>query len=126
MHFKIIENLGHNVQLYYMLILILDTNPKERHAALSQAKNLKNVQIIKKQISFETYLEQIGNAKFVLSPPGNGLDCHRTWEALMMGAVPIILSSALDPLFNNIPTIIIDDWSKLTENFLLSYNFSSY
>jgi hypothetical protein len=102
-----------------------NTNPKERHAALSQAKNLTTVQIITKQISFDTYLEQIGNAKFVLSPPGNGLDCHRTWEALMMGAMPITLSSALDPLFNNIPTVIIKDWSNLTEKFLLSYNFPS-
>ncbi|CAF4973383.1 unnamed protein product [Rotaria sp. Silwood1] len=104
----------------------ITTNKKERQAALSQAKKFQNVQIIQKRISFETYLEQIGNTKFVLSPSGGGLDCHRTWEALMMGAAPVVLSSGLDPLFNNTSTIIIRKWSDLTENFLLSYNFSSY
>jgi len=104
----------------------LNTNQAQRKAALSQAKLLKNAQIIDKTISFETYLEQVGNAKFVLSPPGNGLDCHRTWEALMLGAAPVILSSGLDPLFKKIPSVIINDWKNLTENFLLSYSFSSY
>jgi hypothetical protein len=104
----------------------LGTNKAQRQAALSQAKLIKDVQIITKSVSFETYLEQVGNAKFVLSPPGNGIDCHRTWEALMLGAAPVVLSSGLDPLFNKIPSVIIDNWAKLTENFLLSYNFSSY
>jgi len=41
-----------------------------------------------------------------------------------MGAVPIVLTSGLDPLFLKTRTIIIDNWSQLTENFLLSFNFS--
>jgi hypothetical protein len=41
-----------------------------------------------------------------------------------MGAVPIVLTSALDPLFLNTRSIVIDDWSKLTQEFLLSQNFS--
>jgi len=104
----------------------LKTNQEKRQAALSQVKTFKDAQIVSTPISFETYLKQVGNAKFVLSPPGNGLDCHRTWEALMLGAVPIMLSSGLDSLFNKIPAIIINDWAQLTENFLLSYSFSSY
>ncbi len=104
----------------------LGTNRAQRQAALSQAKLIKNAQIISKTISFETYLEQVGNSKFVLSPPGNGLDCHRTWEALMLGAAPVLLSSGLDPLFDKVPAVIINNWAKLTENLLLSYNFSLY
>ncbi len=100
------------------------TNRNQREKALSQALKIPNVQIIKQRITLENYLEQIGNAKFVLSPPGNGLDCHRTWEALLMGAVPIVLSSGLDSLFLKTRSIIIDDWMKLTEEFLLSFNFS--
>ncbi|CAF2512430.1 unnamed protein product [Rotaria sp. Silwood2] len=104
----------------------IDTNKKQRQEALSQAKKIQNVLIIRKRILFKTYVEQIGNAKFVLSPPGDGLDCHRTWEALIMGAAPVVFSSELDPLFNNIPAVIVTQWSNLTENLLLSYNFSSY
>ncbi|CAF1166259.1 unnamed protein product [Rotaria sordida] len=102
----------------------IETNKVEREKAFSQASKIENVQIIKKRITFETYLEQIGNTKFVLSPPGNGLDCHRTWEALLMGAVPIVRKSTLDPLFTKTRSVIIDDWSKLTQNLLLSLNSS--
>jgi hypothetical protein len=102
----------------------LETNKIQREKAFAQASKIENVQIIKQPTTFENYLQQIGNAKFVLSPPGNGLDCHRTWEALLMGAVPIVLTSTLDPLFLNTRSVIIDDWSKLTQKFLLSFNFS--
>ncbi|CAF3777917.1 unnamed protein product [Adineta steineri] len=101
------------------------TNIVKRTKALSKASPIKNVQIMKEKITFETYLEQTGNAKFVLSPPGNGLDCHRTWEALLMGAVPIVLRSELDPLFIKTRSIIIKDWSKLSYKFLSSFKFSS-
>ena len=29
--------------------------------------------------------------QYVLSPPGHGLDCHRTWEAMLLGAIPIVV-----------------------------------
>ena len=104
----------------------INTNPDQRRAASSQATKFNNAQVITTKISHEAYLAQIGNSKFVLSPPGNGLDCHRTWEALLMGAAPVLLSSGLDPLFNKIPAVIVKRWSDLTENYLLSYNFSEY
>jgi hypothetical protein len=102
----------------------LRTNIVQRKQALEQASKIKNVQIIKRRITFETYLQQIGNVKYVLSPPGNGLDCHRTWEALFMGAVPIVLTSDLDPVFTNTRSLIVNNWSNLTRNHLLSFDFS--
>ncbi|CAF4281257.1 unnamed protein product [Adineta steineri] len=102
----------------------VDTNIDQRTKALSQALTIQNVQIMKERITLESYLEQIGNSKFVLSPPGGGIDCHRTWEALLMGAVPIVLTSGLDSLFTKTRSIIIDDWSKLSYNFLSSFNSS--
>ncbi|CAF3715723.1 unnamed protein product [Adineta steineri] len=102
----------------------ITTNTVERTKALSQASTIENVYIPKNKFTFENYLEQIGNTKFVLSPPGGGIDCLRTWEALLMGAVPIVLTSGLDPLFTKTRSIIIDDWSKLSYNFLSSFNSS--
>ena len=56
------------------------------------------------------------NAKFAftLSPFGNGLDCHRTWEALLLGTIPIVMRSSLDPLFEDLPVVIVDQWSEVT------------
>jgi hypothetical protein len=33
------------------------------------------------------------NYAFVASPYGGGPDCHRTWEALILGCIPIVKSS---------------------------------
>lgn len=52
---------------------------------------------------------------FVLSPHGNGLDCHRTWEALCLGCIPIVKTSGLDPLFEDLPVWIVSSWTEVTE-----------
>ncbi|CAF4838671.1 unnamed protein product, partial [Rotaria sp. Silwood2] len=44
------------------------TNIAERVKAFSQASTIENVKIIKNGITFETYLQHAGNAKFILSP----------------------------------------------------------
>lgn len=97
-------------------------NRLERGDAMAQAQKVPNARIMTTTVSFETYLQQLGNTKFVLSPPGNGLDCHRTWEAMWMGAVPVVRSSPLDPLFTNTSAVILKNWSELTEALLSSYN----
>lgn len=51
---------------------------------------------------------------FVISPFGNGLDCHRTWEALCLGCIPIIKTSPLDELYHNLPVLIVKDWAEIT------------
>ena len=58
------------------------------------------------------------NYAFVLSPHGNGLDCHRTWEALCLGCIPIVKTSALDPMYAGLPVLILDDWSQATDTML--------
>lgn len=55
---------------------------------------------------------------FVLSPHGNGLDCHRTWEAMLLGCIPIVKSSPLDDLFTNLPVLIVKEWSDINEELL--------
>lgn len=67
---------------------------------------------------FKTYLNDLAQTKFVLSPRGNGLDCHRTWEAILMGAIPIVKSSTLDPLFKDLPVLIVKDWQDINKKFL--------
>ena len=51
---------------------------------------------------------------FVLSPHGNGLDCHRTWEALCLGCIPIVKTSPLDSMYNELPVLIVNDWNDIT------------
>ena len=70
------------------------------------------------------YLDELSRYKFAIAPPGKGLDTHRAWEALMVGTIPIVLTSALDSLFRGLPVLIVDDYKVLTEEFLYaSYNY---
>jgi hypothetical protein len=62
---------------------------------------------------------------FILSPHGNGLDCHRTWEALCLGCIPIVKTSSLDVLFYDLPVLIVNEWSDVTLE-LLNYTISNY
>ena len=50
---------------------------------------------------------------FELSPHGNGLDCHRTWEALILKTIPIVKRSSIDPLYKGLPVVIVNNWSEV-------------
>lgn len=68
--------------------------------------------------SLVEYLKDIYHSKFVLSPHGNGLDCHRTWEVLCLGSFPIVKTSTLDRLYDDLPVLIVNDWNKITKKLL--------
>ena len=52
---------------------------------------------------------------FVLSPRGNGLDCHRTYEALYLGAIVITEETPISPLFDDLAVIYVTDWEILKD-----------
>ena len=70
-------------------------------------------QVIRKQ-SWQTQ----STYAFVLSPHGNGFDCHRTWEALCLGSIPIVKTSPLDSMYNGLPVLIVNDWKDVTIDLL--------
>jgi len=69
---------------------------------------------------FEDYINTLRKYKFSVSPPGRGIDTHRTWESLMVGTIPIMISTTQDHLFKNLPVIIINnnEWESLTKEVL--------
>ncbi len=95
----------------------LHTNAKIRVSIWEYFKN-KEFCLVRENRSIKDYLEDIKQCRFVVSPPGNGFDCHRTWEALYMGSIPLIKHSSLDNLFIDLPVIFIDDWYLVDELFL--------
>lgn len=93
------------------------TNPSVRQPCLDHFLALSSA-VVKKPSSFSEYLTDLSHTVFVASPPGNGLDCHRTWEALLMGCYPIVLSSTLNTLYDDLPVVIVSNWDEVTEEFL--------
>lgn len=68
-----------------------------------------------------SWLLDIARYKFALSPPGNGLDCHRTWELLLVGVIPVVKSNSLDAMYKDLPVLIVEDWAEVTEARLQEY-----
>jgi len=97
----------------------LRTNPLERNTALNTAYNLlKNkgenfvhIRMGSNGERYNEYLSDITESTYVLSPRGNGLDCHRTWETLYLGRIPIVKN--LQSLLSSLPHINVDSWDEL-------------
>ena len=75
--------------------------------------------------TLSSYKDQLKEYKYVLCPPGNGLDTHRIWEALYSNSVPVIFKNYYMPYLNNLPCIVIDNIADLDnkdkyKNFLTS------
>jgi len=62
----------------------------------------------------------IATYSFVASPFGNGMDCHRTWEALCLGSIPIVKAPNFKELFEGLPVLIVNDWGDITEDLLVN------
>ncbi|MBU3575927.1 tetratricopeptide repeat protein [Polynucleobacter sp. UK-Mo-2m-Kol15] len=65
----------------------------------------------------ETWKNQ-ANHMFVISPEGIGMDCHRTWEALLLGCVPVVKKNNHN-LFKNLPVWEVNDWSEFNATNIL-------
>lgn len=110
------------------LILIDFYKTKERHQdrmkSIEILENCQHVNILKERKPIGKILNLYSDHKFVLSAHGGGLDCHRTWEVLLVGSIPIVKTSSLDSLYQDLPVIIVKDWQECKDlNFLLDkYN----
>jgi hypothetical protein len=72
--------------------------------------------------SDEKLLHEISSYKYAFSPRGNGLDCHRTYEMIILGVIPIVSSSTLDSIFQECKEVFIThDWENVSENILKKY-----
>ena len=108
----------------------VSTNPLARHDCLNKLgkyslqnkRNYPNAASIQDHDDFvdstqKDYLRDIAKSYFTVSPVGNGVDCHKTWEALYMKSIPIVTRWHGAEKFKEmgIPLIIIDDWSELKD-----------
>ena len=86
----------------------------ERENALEKLKSNSIVDILE-PMSFVDYLKHYNEYKFTVSPLGNGVDCHRTWESLLFGTIPIVKKGPLDYLYAcyDYPIVIVNDWNEI-------------
>lgn len=70
---------------------------------------------------FYSYIENLAGHKFVLSPPGNGIDCHRTWESLYCDCIPIVIDNYIYEDWNELPILKVKSYGDLTVDLLQNF-----
>jgi hypothetical protein len=93
------------------------THPDRTHL-YKLLENNKYIDFVDKRKSFTEITNLYNKYNFALSPRGNGLDCHRTWELFLAGVIVITKTSSLDDMYkkHNLPVVILNDWNELNNN----------
>lgn len=91
--------------------------------------NKKLIEVSKNK-SFKEYLEELSQHYFCLCIRGNGIQCHRDWESLYLGVIPILINNKHTNMSNfvsylkelNLPfyEITENNTSKLIEKYFNS------
>jgi len=95
-------------------------NTKYGHDRLSAIKLIKRELVYyepKMVPRINTWNNQI-KYSFCVCPHGGGLDCHRNWEALCLGCIPIVKTSDIDELYKDLPVLIVKDWREISQELL--------
>jgi hypothetical protein len=92
-----------------------ETNLSQRQNVALILKDLKDIFLEHQKLSYKDYLNKISTYKFIISPPGNSVDCHRIWESIYIGTIPIVLKSVPMVYFKDCPILFIDKWEDLYE-----------
>jgi len=104
-----------------VLFAVLDwTDQKRRPDGINRKKIIETLENngIKNKIT-DTYFEDLTKHKFVVSPEGNGIDCHRHYEALMAGCIPIIeYNDHIQEKYKGCPILYTKDYTEITEEYL--------
>jgi hypothetical protein len=90
------------------------TNPKIRIEALEALKKTDVADRIF-EVNPKKHQDLLKQYAFVASPEGNGIDTHRTWEAIYFKCVPIVLRSYMSEYYEQIglPVWVIDSYEEL-------------
>lgn len=80
---------------------------------------LQNNTIHNNRLSISDYFGHLAEYKFIISPEGNGIDCHRHYEAIMAGCIPIIEDNPnIREKYKGCPVLYTTDYSEITEEYL--------
>lgn len=106
-----------------LLYCNFNTSTNPRRSIIKNYFKDKNWCLSSENISYKDYIFDIHASKFVLSPDGNGIDCHRTWEILYSASVPILeKSNSAINVYKNLKVVIVDNFLEITEDFLKMLN----
>jgi hypothetical protein len=99
------------------LLLAFSAHPFKPFRALALAA-LTAPWITRKNLERDAWFEAVQDHDFVACPIGHGYDTHRTWEVLLSGSIPIVESTSMDSMYENLPVHIVHRWTEVTQDLL--------
>ena len=97
--------------------------PEEREKVVSLFSNTDWV-FTSKRVPFSQYLKDLRRCKYAISPRGVGMDCHRIWESILLGTIPIVKDCPFISHYRDLPILIVEKWEDVTEQ-LLNHHYES-
>lgn len=92
-----------------------------RQDCLAYFKSQKFATFDEPTLSFDDFSKKMKRSRFVVCPFGYGMDTHRFYETCAVGAVPIVMSSGLDHLYEKFGALIVHSWDEVTEDRLAQF-----
>jgi len=97
------------------VLLAFTENPyKPDRAVAIAALGSKSFVTVRHFGSWGEWADAVCASEFVICPLGHGLDTHRLWEVLLLGAYPVVRTSTLDLLYYNLPVVVVKTWVDVT------------
>ena len=82
----------------------VNTEVRKKYQEILYKYKIENIN----NLSLSNYRSRINDSYFIVSPPGNGIDCHRTWEALYHKTIPVIEKKYYLFSHINLPILVVD------------------
>lgn len=93
------------------------TNPAQRQPVLDALRGHPLV-TESSGLDYGAYLGELAAHHFAVCPPGNGLDCHRIWECLYLGVIPLVSARFRLCGFDDLPILYVEEWGRIDAEFL--------
>jgi len=114
-----VMNKDEKIHILYMNFII-KTNIQKRSECYNTFHYLDWV-INEENIEIQKFYINMSKSKYILSPEGTGIDCHRIYESLYLNSIPIIkcTNTEMDKFYNDLPIVIVSEWNLITKDFLI-------
>ena len=113
-------NINKNIEKIEKLYVnfVENTNQTKRAGLFDYFNEKKWANCDEPNLSLDEYKQKILRHKFILCPPGNGIDTHRMWESLYLGSIPVVEKKIGYKKYSELPVIEYENIEDLNQNYL--------
>lgn len=102
----------------YMLYVNFSINTNKKRKGILECLKRKGYDECQKK-PWKEYIKELSKYKFAVSPEGNGVDCHRIWECIYLGCIPIVEDNEIIKThFGELPILFVSSYDVINDEYL--------